>query len=143
QRGEAFRQHVQPGDIVLVVDVGGGTSDFSLIAVTDNNGEVELTRLAVGDHILLGGDNMDLALAYSVSQRLASEGRKLDAWQFNALTYACREAKERMFADSTIGRAPLVIPGRGSSLIGGSIKAELSRDELDRVLIDGFLPLVA
>ena len=143
QRGESFRQHVQPGDVVLVVDVGGGTSDFSLIAVTDNNGEVELTRLAVGDHILLGGDNMDLALAYSVSQRLAGEGRKLDAWQFNALTYACREAKERLFADSTIARAPLVIPGRGSSLIGGSIKAELSREELDRVLIDGFLPLVA
>jgi molecular chaperone DnaK (HSP70) len=142
QRGEAFRKHVQPGDVVLVVDVGGGTSDFSLIAVTEKNGEVELTRLAVGDHILLGGDNMDLALAYAVSQRLAAEGRKLDNWQFNALTYACREAKERMFADATVERAPLVIPGRGSSLIGGSIKAEMVREELTRVLIDGFFPAV-
>ncbi len=143
RRGESFRKHVKPGDVVLVVDVGGGTSDFSLIAVTENNGEVELTRLAVGDHILLGGDNMDLALAYSVHQRLTADGRKLDAWQFNALTYACREAKERMFADASVDRAPLVIPSRGSSLIGGSIKAELTRDELNRVLVDGFFPAAA
>jgi hypothetical protein len=142
RRGESFRQHVKPGDVVLVVDVGGGTSDFSLIAVSEKNGEVELTRLAVGDHILLGGDNMDLALAYSVNQRLTAEGRKLDAWQFHALTHACRDAKERMFADASIERVPLVIPGRGSSLIGGSIKADLSRDELHRVLIDGFFPMV-
>lgn len=142
QRGESFRKQVQPGDVVLVIDVGGGTSDFSLIAVSDRAGEVELTRLAVGDHILLGGDNMDLTLAYAVSQRLAGEGRKLDTWQFNALTYACREAKEQLFADPALARAPLVIPGRGSSLIGGSIRAELTRDELIRVLLDGFFPKV-
>lgn len=138
--GERFRKHVRPGDVILVVDVGGGTSDFSLIAVGERNGEVELTRLAVGDHILLGGDNMDLALAYAVSQRLATEGRKLDAWQFNALTHACRQAKEAMFADAGLARAPLVIPGRGSALIGGTIKAELERAELTRVLTDGFFP---
>jgi hypothetical protein len=141
--GERFRKHVQPGDVVLVVDVGGGTSDFSLIAVTDKGGEVELTRVAVGDHILLGGDNMDLALAYTVNQRLAADGKKLDAWQFNALTFACRGAKEAMFADPKIARTPLVVPGRGSSLIGGSIKAELTREELTRVLTDGFFPKVA
>jgi molecular chaperone DnaK (HSP70) len=138
--GENFRTQVRPGDVILVVDVGGGTSDFSLIAVTDRNGEVELTRLAVGDHILLGGDNMDLALAYAVNQRLAADGRKLDAWQFHALTHACRQAKEAMFADDKLKRAPLVIPGRGSSLVGGTIKAELARDELTRVLTDGFFP---
>ncbi len=143
QAGEAFRKHVRPGDIVLVVDVGGGTSDFSLIAVTDNQGEVELTRIAVGDHILLGGDNMDLALAYTVGQRLAAEGRKLDAWQFTALTHACRSAKETLFADEKLKQSPLVIPGRGSSLIGGTIKTELSREELTRVLTDGFFPAVA
>jgi molecular chaperone DnaK (HSP70) len=143
QMGEGFRKHVRPGDVILVVDVGGGTSDFSLIAVTDRNGEVELTRIAVGDHILLGGDNMDLALAYAVSQRLAADGKKLDAWQFNALTHACRQAKESMFADEKLKRAPLVIPGRGSSLIGGTLKAELTRDELTRVLTDGFFPDVA
>jgi hypothetical protein len=141
--GERFRKHVKPGDVVLVIDVGGGTSDFSLIAVTEKKGEVELTRIAVGDHILLGGDNMDLALAYAVNQRLAAEGKKLDSWQFNALTFACRQAKEAMFADAKLKKAPLVVPGRGSSLIGGTIKAELAREELTRVLTDGFFPEVA
>ncbi|HEY1107393.1 MAG TPA: Hsp70 family protein, partial [Opitutaceae bacterium] len=102
QAGESFRKHVRPGDVILVVDVGGGTSDFSLIAVTDKGGEVELTRIAVGDHILLGGDNMDLALAYTVNQRLTAEGKKLDSWQFTALTHACRAAKEAMFADAKL-----------------------------------------
>ena len=141
--GESFRKHVKPGDVVLVVDVGGGTTDFSLIAVTSKDGDVALTRVAVGDHILLGGDNMDLALAHTVSQRLAAEGRKLDPWQFNALTFACRQAKENMFADAKLRKSPLVIPGRGSSLVGGTIKAELSRDELTRVLTDGFFPKTA
>jgi hypothetical protein len=143
QMGERFRKHVKPGDVILVVDVGGGTSDFSLIAVTDQGGELQLTRIAVGDHILLGGDNMDLALAYSVNQSLAAAGKKLDAWQFNALTFACRQAKEAMFADAKLKKAPLVVPGRGSSLIGGTIKAELTRDDLTRVLTDGFFPDVA
>jgi molecular chaperone DnaK (HSP70) len=143
QMGERFRKHVRPGDVVLVVDVGGGTSDFSLIAVTEQNGELQLTRIAVGDHILLGGDNMDLALAYAVSQRLTAEGRKLDSWQFNALTFACRQAKEAMFADASLASAPLVIPGRSSALVGGTIKAELLREELTRVLTDGFFPRVS
>ena len=140
QMGEGFRKQVKPGDVVLVVDVGGGTTDFSLIAVTSKDGDVALTRVAVGDHILLGGDNMDLALAHSVNQRLAAEGKKLDSWQFNALTFACRQAKENMFADAKLKKSPLVVPGRGSSLVGGTIKSELSRDELTRVLTDGFFP---
>ncbi len=143
QMGEGFRKAVKPGDVILVVDVGGGTTDFSLIAVTAKDGEVALTRVAVGDHILLGGDNMDLALAHTVNQRLAADGKKLDAWQFNALTFACRNAKESMFADEKLKKAPLAIPGRGSSLVGGTIKAELSRDELNRVLTDGFFPKTA
>ena len=143
QMGEGFRKQVKPGDVVLVVDVGGGTSDFSLIAVTSKDGDVALTRVAVGDHILLGGDNMDLALAHTVNQRLAADGKKLDAWQFNALTFACRQAKEQMFADAKLKKAPLVVPGRGASLIGGTIKAELSRDELTGVLTDGFFPKTA
>jgi molecular chaperone DnaK (HSP70) len=143
QMGESFRKQIKPGDVVLVVDVGGGTSDFSLIAVTAKDGDVALTRVAVGDHILLGGDNMDLALAHTVAQRLAADGKKLDAWQFNALTFACRQAKEQLFADAKLKKAPLVVPGRGSSLIGGTIKAELSRDELGSVLTDGFFPKTA
>jgi len=138
--GDGFRKRVRAGDVILVVDVGGGTTDFSLIAVTEQDGDVQLTRVAVGDHILLGGDNMDLALAHTVNQRLTAEGRKLDAWQFNALTFACRQAKEQMFADPTLNQAPLVIPGRGSSLIGGTLRAELAREELTRVLTDGFFP---
>lgn len=139
-QGEAFRRQVRPGEVILVIDVGGGTTDLSLIVVRDRDGEVELTRVAVGDHILLGGDNMDLALAHTVAQRLAADGRKLDAWQFNALTHACRQAKERLFSEPSLARAPLVIPGRGSALVGGTIKAELSREELERVLTDGFFP---
>ncbi|MGA2245622.1 MAG: Hsp70 family protein [Verrucomicrobiota bacterium] len=140
QTGERFRKLVKPGDVVLVVDVGGGTTDFSLIAVTSKDGDVALTRVAVGDHILLGGDNMDLALAHTVNQRLTAEGRKLDAWQFNALTFACRQAKENLFADAKLKKSPLTVPGRSSSLIGGTIKAELDRDELSAVLTDGFFP---
>ena len=143
QMGENFRKQIKPGDVVLVVDVGGGTSDFSLIAVTAKDGDVALTRIAVGDHILLGGDNMDLALAHTVNQRLTADGKKLDAWQYNALTFACRQAKEQLFADAKLKKAPLVVPGRGSSLIGGTLKAELSRDELGSVLTDGFFPKTA
>ncbi len=140
QMGEGFRKHVKAGDVVLVVDVGGGTTDFSLIAVTAKDGDVALTRIAVGDHILLGGDNMDLALAHAVNLRLSADGKKLDPWQFNALTSACRQAKENMFADGKLKKSSLAVPGRGSSLVGGTIKAELSRDELTRVLTDGFFP---
>jgi hypothetical protein len=141
--GESFRRRVRPGEVILVIDVGGGTTDFSLMAVAEKTGEVQLTRVAVGDHILLGGDNMDLALAHTVNQRLAASGRKLDAWQFNALTFSCRQAKETLFNDPAMPSAPLVIPGRGSSLIGGTIRAELTREELTRVLTDGFFPKTA
>lgn len=139
--GESFRQQVKPGEVILVVDVGGGTSDFSVITVKDSGGEVELLRVAVGDHILLGGDNMDLALAHTLNQRLAAEGKKLDPWQFNALTYGCRQAKETLYGDTSLDKVPISIPGRGSSLIGGTLRTELTREELDRVLTDGFFPV--
>ena len=139
--GENFRKQVQPGEVILVVDVGGGTSDFSVITVRDREGDLELLRVAVGDHILLGGDNMDLALAHTLNQRLTAEGKKLDAWQFNALTYGCRQAKETLYGDPSMERAPISIPGRGSSLIGGTLRTELTREELDRVLTNGFFPV--
>ncbi|MBN1203643.1 MAG: Hsp70 family protein [Myxococcaceae bacterium] len=139
-QGEGFRKKVKPGEVILVVDVGGGTSDFSVITVREREGEVELVRVAVGDHILLGGDNMDLALAHTLNQRLAAEGKKLDPWQFNALTYGCRQAKETLYGDASLSRVPISIPSRGSSLIGGTLRTELSREELDRLLTDGFFP---
>ena len=140
--GDQFRKQVTPGDIILVVDVGGGTSDFSLIAVRDQAGELELNRVAVGDHILLGGDNMDLTLAHVVQQRLDAEGRKLDTWQFNALVHGCRQAKETLFHQPDLARAPIAIPHRGSTLIGRTLKTELTRHELEQVLTDGFFPVV-
>src|SRR5688572_13691561 len=142
-RGESFRKELQVGDVILVVDVGGGTSDFSLIAVTESGGDVQLTRLAVGDHILLGGDNMDLALAHNLNRELADSGKKLDAWQFSSLTYACREAKERLFNDHKAKKVPISIATRGSTLIGGTIKTELTRERLEEILTEGFFPQVA
>ncbi len=138
--GDAWRKSVKPGDLILVVDVGGGTSDFSLILVSEDDGRLALTRVAVGDHILLGGDNVDLALAHRVNARLAAEGHKLDAWQFTALTYACRQAKENPQLEAE-GMISLAVPGRGSGLVAGTIRAELTSHEL-REAVDAFFPEV-
>ena len=138
----AWRKQVKAGDIVLVVDVGGGTSDFSLIAILERDGKLEPHRVAVGDHILLGGDNMDLALAHLVARKLAANGTQLDAWQMRALTYGCRAAKEHLLADSNATTWPIVVPSRGSKLIGGSIRTELTREEVTAFITDGFFPRV-
>ncbi|MYM41868.1 Hsp70 family protein [Duganella qianjiadongensis] len=137
-----WRKEVKPGDIILVVDVGGGTSDFSLIAVLERDGVLEPHRIAVGDHILLGGDNMDLALAHLVARKLAASGTQLDAWQMRALTYGCRSAKEKLLADASVESYPIVVPSRGSKLIGGSIRTELTRAEVTTFILDGFFPQV-
>src|SRR5437867_11958803 len=135
--GDRFRKQVELGDVILVVDVGGGTTDLSLIRVTEENGDLQLTRIAVGDHILLGGDNMDLALAHNLAR-----DRKLDSSQFASLTYACRHAKELLFADPKLKKAPISVVSRGSTLVGGTLKFELTREELTSILIDGFMPRV-
>lgn len=138
-----WRNHVNVGDVILVIDIGGGTTDLSLIAVTERDGNLELTRVAVGDHILLGGDNMDLALAYTVKAKLEQDsGKTLEGWQLQSLTHACREAKEKLFNQPELGSMPIVVASRGSSLIGGTLRTELTRDELNRVLVEGFLPRV-
>lgn len=138
-----WRNHVQCGDVILVVDIGGGTTDLSLIAVTERDGNLELTRVAVGDHILLGGDNMDLALAYTVKAKLEKDGKRLEPWQLQALTHSCRDAKEKIFTDLLIDQIPLVVANRGSSLIGGALRTELTREEVNKVLVEGFLPRVS
>nr|WP_154380495.1 Hsp70 family protein [Pseudoduganella rivuli] len=135
-----WRKAVKPGDIILVVDVGGGTSDFSLIAVLERDGVLEPHRVAVGDHILLGGDNMDLALAHMVARKLAANGTQLDAWQLRGLTYGCRAGKEALLADESVQTWPIVVPSRGSKLIGGSIRTELTRDEVVNFIVEGFFP---
>lgn len=138
-----WRKRVKPGDVILVVDVGGGTSDFSLIAVLEREGNLELHRVAVGEHILLGGDNMDLALAHVVARKLAAAGTQLDPWQLRALTQGCRAAKETLLADAAAPAQPIVVPSRGSKLIGGSIRTELTREEVESTIVEGFFPAVA
>ncbi|AGW90515.1 Hsp70 family protein [Cupriavidus sp. DF5525] len=137
-----WRKQVKVGDIILVVDVGGGTTDLSLIAVIEREGNLELHRVAVGDHILLGGDNMDLALAHVVARKLAAQGTQADPWQLRALTYACRAAKETLLTDPETDTVPLVVPSRGSKLIGGSIRTDLTRTELTQTILEGFFPQV-
>jgi len=138
--GGQWRRDVKPGDVILVVDVGGGTSDFSLIAVLEHDGTLELHRIAVGEHILLGGDNMDLTLAHLVARKLAAAGTTLDAWQMRALGYACRGAKERLLGDSELAAQPIVVPSRGSKLIGGAIRTELTAEEVRSTIVEGFFP---
>jgi hypothetical protein len=140
RNGEEWRKQVNVGELVLVADVGGGTTDFTLIEVAEENGNLALTRLAVGDHLLLGGDNMDLTLAYHVAQALAKKGSKLDATQMAQLTYACRNAKEQLLADPNLAAAPVTVLGKGRSVVASSIKHELARTEVESVLVDGFFP---
>ena len=137
-----WRERVQPGDLILVVDIGGGTTDFTLIAVTEAAGELRLERVAVGEHILLGGDNIDLALARTIEQELAAKNTKLDAMQLHMLWQRCRAAKEKLLEPgSHADSEPVTILGRGTGLIGGTIKSKLQREVLERILLDGFFPL--
>lgn len=137
-----WREQLQEGDTILVVDVGGGTTDLSLIKVFQDNGEFGLERVAVGEHILLGGDNMDLALAYALSQKLAAQDKQLKPWQIAGMTHSCREAKELLFADPSLDSTAVVVPSRGSKLIGGTLKTELTRAELETIVLEGFFPTV-
>ena len=141
-QGDAWRRRVKVGDLVLVCDIGGGTTDFSLITVSEDNGELTLKRVAVGDHILLGGDNMDLALARVLQQRLEASGNRIDTWQLQGLWHQCRSAKEKLFESPKTQNRPITLLGKGTKLIGGTIKTELAREDLDQVLVQGFFPKV-
>jgi hypothetical protein len=138
--GEDWREQVRVGDLILVADVGGGTTDFTLIEVGEEHGNLSLTRLAVGDHLLLGGDNMDLALAHTAAQAFAAKGTKLDANQILQLTHSARAAKETILGRKKVDSAPVTVLGRGSKVIGGTIKGELTRAEVERIILDGFFP---
>jgi molecular chaperone DnaK (HSP70) len=140
REGDRWREKVRVGDLVLVCDVGGGTTDLSLIAVSEEAGDLTLERVAVGDHLLLGGDNMDLALAHAVAAKLAQAGHPLDGWQMRSLWHSARAAKERLLGAGAAASEPIVILGRGSRLIGGSLRSELTREEMETLLVDGFFP---
>src|SRR5690606_34402032 len=139
-RGDSWREDIQPGDLVLVFDVGGGTTDFSLIAVTEQDDQLALERISVGDHLLLGGDNMDLALAHALKAQLAEEVHTIDNWQFMALISAARTAKEALLADSSLAEAPISVTKRGASLFAGTIATRLERSLCEQVILDGFFP---
>ena len=140
---DTWRDEVDVGDIVLVIDIGGGTTDLSLVEVTQDDGNLSLNRIAVGEHILLGGDNMDLALAYRLKMKLAQEGKELAPWQVQAMTHACRDAKEALLNDAELQSVPIVVPSRGSKLLGATLKTELTQQEVQQTLVDGFFPQVA
>ncbi|MEO0795203.1 MAG: Hsp70 family protein [Verrucomicrobiota bacterium] len=141
--GGNWREHVSPGDIILVCDVGGGTSDFSLIVVSDDGGNLQLERVSVGEHILLGGDNLDLALAYALRAQMEAEGSSIDDWQFLALVHAARSGKEQLFANPELSEVAVSVPSRGSSLFAGSVSTNLNRALLEQIALEGFLPLTA
>ena len=137
---DEWDQIVSPGQTILVCDIGGGTSDFSLIHVrSGEGGRLQFHRVAVGDHLLLGGDNLDLALAHFVEPKLAHGGR-LDLRQWSMLIPACRHAKEILLGANAPESCTVVLSGSGSRLIGGAMQMELSRDDVVKLFVDGFLP---
>ena len=144
ERHKDWRERVKLGDLILVVDIGGGTTDFTLIAVTEHEGELALERMAVGEHILLGGDNMDLALARLIAGQLAEKGTRIDTLQLHQLWQNCRVAKEKLLEPGTKTKEqPVTILGKGTGLVGGTIKAALRREDIDNVLGEGFFPKVS
>ena len=138
--GDRWRKVLKVGDTLLVCDVGGGTTDLTLVGVSEEEGELTLKRVAVGNHLLLGGDNMDLALAHYVAGLFAKKGVNLDPWQSVSLWHSCRQAKETLLSSNGPKKHPISVLGRGSKLIGGTVTVDVSRDAVMQLLIDGFFP---
>ena len=130
---------LKPGMRCVVIDVGGGTSDFSLIRASEDQGSLSFLRDAVGDHLLLGGDNMDLALAKAAEAKLA---HKLDAGQFGTLVQACRGAKEALLGPKPPDEYTVTVMGKGRSVIAGTLTATVTADDIHAALFDGFFPRV-
>lgn len=127
--------------LILVCDVGGGTTDLTLIKVTLKDGQVQLTRVGVGNHLMLGGDNMDLALAHVAEGQLVRPGAPLTAANFSQLLQQCRTAKERLLGSDAPEKTMVTILGAGARLIGGARSTELKREVVHRMLLDGFFPV--
>lgn len=139
---DQWQAEIQPGQNILVCDIGGGTSDFTLIQVRSHATEkVQFHRVAVGEHLILGGDNLDLSLAHALEARLAPQGR-LEPRQWGSLVRLCRQLKETLLGDKAPESIQAVLPGAGSRLIGGGLSFEVTRDETERLLLDGFFPQV-
>jgi hypothetical protein len=138
--GDRWRRLLKTGETLLVCDMGGGTTDLTLVGVDQEGGELMLRRIAVGDHLLVGGDNMDLALAHFVAGKFAEKGTKLDPWQSVSLWHQCRTAKEALLTDGGPKKHPLSVLGRGSKLIGGTVKVDVEREAAAELLLEGFFP---
>ena len=133
---------------ILVIDIGGGTTDFSLITARDAEGRLSLERKAVGDHLLLGGDNIDVALGRLLEPRLGGArggegGGALDSQRWHMLTSLCRSAKEALLGSKPLAEVPIRLVGRGRSVVGGVLSANLTRAEVERLVLDGFFPITA
>ena len=140
QQGDAWREQVAPGDLVLVCDVGGGTFDCSLIAVGADNGALRLDRIAVGPHLLLGGDNMDLALALSLQRELLQKGTRLDRWQMLALIQQARMAKEQLLGNTTLEKVTVSLASKGADLFASTVQVEISQQQVLAIVLEGFFP---
>ncbi|MFO0063808.1 MAG: Hsp70 family protein [Planctomyces sp.] len=138
--GERWRKILRPTDRLLVCDVGGGTTDLTLVEAAEDAGELALNRAAVGNHLLVGGDNMDLALAHYVAGLFAEQGLQLDPWQSVSLWHACRNAKEQLLAADGPAQQTISIPGRGRRLIGGLVSVVMERSQAAEILLSGFFP---
>ncbi|MCW0104264.1 Hsp70 family protein [Burkholderia pseudomallei] len=138
---DTLRDELARTRLVLVCDVGGGTTDLTLIKVHVENGEPRLTRIGVGDHLMLGGDNMDLALARVAEMRLAQDGgARLSAAALSQLVERCRAAKEQLLGEHPPDALALTLLGAGARLVGGARKTALSRAEVEQIVVDGFFP---
>lgn len=129
--------------LLLVCDVGGGTSDLSLIRAGIDKNQMTLTRIGVGDHLMLGGDNVDLALAHIAERRIVRDGKPLNAASLSQLIQQTRKAKEILLSDQAPDTASVTVLGSGARLIGGSRSCELTRDEVETIAVDGFFPLTS
>jgi molecular chaperone DnaK (HSP70) len=129
------------GELILICDIGGGTTDFSLVRARSVNGELQFERTAIGEHLLLGGDNLDFALARRVENEL--KDIKLTLRQRYALRLACCAAKERLLSDSSVERVPVSVLGSGRAVVGQALSVDLTRDEVLQILADGFLPITS
>ena len=135
---DGWKEHLSPGDLLLVCDVGGGTTDFTLISCREGQGGPLLERVAVGDHLLLGGDNMDLALSVMAERKLKQE---LDPARWQSLVHQCRQAKEGLL-EAREDTAVIRLAGRGRSLVGGTVVVNLHKDQVKQALLEGFFPMV-
>ena len=138
--GDRWRKLLKVGDRMLICDIGGGTTDLTLVEVAEESGELTLQRAAVGNHLLVGGDNMDLALAHYVAQLFEEKGLNLDPWQSVSLWHSCRNAKEALLSESGADTHTISVPGRSSRLIGGLVSVSVERAQATELLLNGFFP---